>query len=378
MIALWLAATIPVATPQIVVSGKRLEAAYAECVARRCTPLRDAQASIAWAEKLFRDGKYVPAKQVLANAVARERGFAKTDPKPVAALYEAFATVALQDGDKELYRRAVSGQVQTLRANLPPTDPAAIDAGLVLGDMWTKLGNIPAADAAYRAAERQARSRGQTIAALSAALRRVWLATLMGRQSEANRLLNEVVADPAAQDPAIRAIVPVVRLRLAAKGADDAETSRLIAALPKGDAKALPILVWSPPYKETASASAEDAALRFGRISPSAPRSSELDPIQWADVGFWIRPNGRTEDVEVLRGSPDRGWAKPILSQIVARRYAEQAASASGEGLYRVERFTLRGSYQVPIGSLIRRRSGAKRLEMLDLTEQSGIADPTS
>lgn len=137
------------AETDIVVTGKRLDDANAECIARRCLPLRDAQVSIAWAERALRNGDYLAAKRGLAAAIARNRGFAAVAPKPVAALYEAYGTVTLQEGDLAAYKRAVGAQARTLREHLPPSDPAVIGAGLALGDMWLKAGSTPDAQAAY-------------------------------------------------------------------------------------------------------------------------------------------------------------------------------------------------------------------------------------
>lgn len=142
----------------IVVTGQRLEQAHRRCAARQCTPLEDARASIAHAEALFRKGQYQPAKRLLATATARNRDRAATAPRPVAALYEACATVSLHEGDLVRHRGAVADQVRTLRDHLPADDPSVMDGVLVLGDMWLKLGNAAQAERAYRGAPADARS----------------------------------------------------------------------------------------------------------------------------------------------------------------------------------------------------------------------------
>ncbi|MDR6789752.1 hypothetical protein J2Y58_003127 [Sphingomonas sp. BE138] len=70
MIGLFLLAAVQTASTDIVVSGQRLDEAFAQCEARRCTPLRDAQVSVAKDEQLIRDGRYLKAKRRLADAVA--------------------------------------------------------------------------------------------------------------------------------------------------------------------------------------------------------------------------------------------------------------------------------------------------------------------
>jgi hypothetical protein len=102
------------------------------------------------------------------------------------------------------------------------------------------------------------------------------------------------------------------------------------------------------------------------------PRSMDFIPLRWIDVGFWIRPDGRVEEAEVLRGSSARDWAKPVIASVADRRYAPFAAEMGDTGQYRVERFTLTAEKMVPIGSLIARRAGPLELRQLDITRNAG------
>jgi hypothetical protein len=139
MIALFFALSLQAATPDIVISGRQLSEAYAACVEQGCPPLRDAQASIAFAEQQFRDGAYLKARHTLMRAISRNKRHAATDPKPVSALYEAYATVSLHDGDLDAFKSAVGEQVRTLRDNLPANDPAVVAAAFATGDMWLAM-----------------------------------------------------------------------------------------------------------------------------------------------------------------------------------------------------------------------------------------------
>ncbi len=366
MLTLFLAVTAQAAISDVVVSAKRLEDASVACRKGACTPLRDAQVSIAWAEHQFRQGAYVRAKRTLADALGRNRRHAATAPRPVAALYEAYATVSLQEGDMRAYRLGTGGRARTLQANLPANDPEIPHAELALGDMWVKLGDVRSADLAYQSTENRARARGQHTAALVAALRRVWLASARGAVGRAETLLAEAARQQGASDATIQAILPVVRLRLAAHRSDDAEVARQIGVLSR-TTTVRPQLVWAPNY----TTKLQNEGSREGApdiISADNVRSSDLSPIKWADVGFWIRPDGRTAEIEVLRGTPGRGWLPPVINQIAARRYTSTAGDAFSEGSYRIERFSFRGTYVVPVGSLIRRRAGPPELEVLDLT----------
>ncbi|MDV3481927.1 hypothetical protein [Sphingobium yanoikuyae] len=90
---------VQAASPDIVVTGQRLVEEQAKCVRGECTPLRDAQATIALAEQQFRDGEYVHAKGLRAGAISRNKGRGAEAPRAVAAIYEAMATVSLHEGD---------------------------------------------------------------------------------------------------------------------------------------------------------------------------------------------------------------------------------------------------------------------------------------
>lgn len=378
MIGLLFLAALQATPDDVVVSGQRLDEAYAACRVGRCTPLRDAQVSVAKAEQLVRDGRYLDAKRLLASAVARNRDQAASAPKPVAALYEAFATVSWQEGDQDAYRRAVNGQVRTLREHLPSDDPAVVDTGIALGDMWMKLGNFQSAGAVYEATEQRAREAKQEATAVSAAIHLAWLAVAQRRSQDARAILTRIEQSPIATDPEVRGVLPIIRMRIAVDERDDAAVDRFVTEIAAQDARHAPRLVWAPALKASAAQSASKDARRWNDRDPMLAHSSEVRGISWVDIGFWVRPNGRTDQVEVLRGTRGTAWARPVLNQIGERRYTVSAGPDAGAGAYRVERYTLRGDYQRPIGSLIRRRAGVPAIEMLDLTDGSKKPQPVT
>ena len=385
LLALMLALQAP--SGDVTVTGQRLERVHDQCRQGRCTPLRDAQASIAWAEAQFRDGKYVAAKAVLRGAAERNKRHAATDPKPVSAIYEAYATVAWQEGDQDVYRDATAARVRTLRDNLPADDVYVRGAALALGDMWLRVRQPLEAQRAYEQAERDAVASGHGDVALRARLARAGVRRLFGDRAGAAALLASADTLPGAGEPSRRATIRATASRLAAgatarggSGDDAAGVDRVAAEVGQAG-MAQPVLVWAPPYPLDAS----DGARGVGRsatgglgglVVADGPRGSDLDGIRWADIAFRILPDGRTADVEVLRGSTDRGWTAPYLTQIVGRRYATRPAGTDDPAAARVERFTLRANYAVPIGSLIRRRAGPGKLEILDLSD--GVARVTA
>ena len=375
MFALFLLAQA--ASPEIVVTGQRLVEEQAKCVRGECTPLRDAQATIALAEQDFRDGEYVKAKALLAAAISRNKDKGAQAPRAVAAIYEALATVSLHEGDQDDYRRAVAGQVKTLRDNLPADDVAVQAAATALGDMWIKLRDYRQAETTFRGIEEEALAQGQPYAAMMAGMKRVWLAAARGRAREATAMLDKLEQRPIAQEPGFRTALRVVRLRLAVRAGDDATITRLAGTI-GAEQGGPPVLIWQPSYSDSV-AEARNNARAFGGVDAMEPRGADLAPIQWVDVGFWIRPDGRTEDVEILRGSPSHGWAPAILQQIAGRRYVAVAWQGDGDaaGNYRIERITPKYEYAVPKGSLIRRRLPASGFEVLDLTASEAAMPPS-
>ncbi|MDF0489001.1 hypothetical protein PX554_12730 [Sphingomonas sp. H39-1-10] len=362
----------------IVVTGQRLVEAQEECARGGCSPLRDAQTTIALAEVKFREGAYVEAKHLLATAISRNRNKAAEAPRPVAALYEAYATVALHDGDQTTYRRAVANQVQTLRENLPANDPSVVSAATALGDMWIELGNYRQADATYRRIEDDALDAGQAKQAMLAGMKRVWLAAAMGKKADSSRKLNELEARPIAKESGFKTALRVLRLRLAVREENGADITKRIRELGQGE-DAEPVLIWAPPYQLDAAAAANANARKFSLSDAVDIRSTDWDGNQWVDIGFWIRPDGHTAEAEILRGSRSQSWAKSALNQIARRRYTISGADTERqmeEGVYRVERFTRKSEYITPKGSLIKRRVAVGGFEVLDLTKDP--KDPPS
>jgi tetratricopeptide (TPR) repeat protein len=279
------------APADIVITGKRLVEAQQQCATGGCTPLRDAQATIALAETQFRAGNYLLSKRLLADAVSRNKNNESVAPKPVAALYEAYATVALHEGDQETCRSAVAGWVRTLKTYLPPDDGAVIAATTALGDMWLKLRQFRRAEISYRSAERDALQAGQPRAAMLAGMRLAVFNASVGKKAAALRQLDDLAERPIATEPGFATALRVLRFRIAARDADEGEITRLVRDLNE-KTRAEPLLLWGPPYELDQVASPNDVSRRMGDRDAIVRSSGEHDALQWADVGFWIRPDG--------------------------------------------------------------------------------------
>lgn len=359
-----------VQTPAIVVQGERLSQALQQCEAGQCTVRRDAQVSIASAEKLFRDGEYLKAKLLLARAIARNRRHEATSPKLVSSLYEAYATVSLHDGDESAFRRGTRQQVRILREHLPADDPAVVAKATALSDMWLKLRDYRQAKLSYEAAEQQAERAGQAEMAALAAIRIAWLTATSGHRAAARTMLDAIARRPVASTGDLPDVIAVMRFRFDASSLSEEELLRRARSI-GGAYRKTPLLVVNPAYDFTDSADVNTAASRFQLVTPIPILSSDISSVQWVDVGFWIRPDGRTDEVEILRGMRSESWARSIVRQVEGRIYSSVSPTPDGKGatgMYRVERVTLRQRYQVPVGSLIPRRVSVGGVETLDLT----------
>lgn len=358
----------------IVVTGRRLAEAHERCVQGGCAPLLDAQTTVSFAEEKFGEGDYRTAKHALARAISRNKTKAAEAPRAVAALYEAFATVALHEGDAQAYRHAMAKQVGLLRTHLPPDDEAVVASTTWLGDMWAKLNKPDLANNSFRLAEQQALQSGIEPAIIRTGIKRAWYLAAVHKNAEALAKLDEVAARPGASDPDVQTVLQVLRLRIAARDSDDERVDELIARVTIDDLEE-PVLLWAPPYERDPVWEGNQTALQMGFIEPNATtRSSDYSGIKWADVGFWIRPDGRTSDIEILRSTPSPTWTAPVFKQIAGRRYAPDPRNAHGaieQGRYRVERFTQQTRYTTPIGSLISRRVATGDVEVVDLTARS-------
>ncbi len=86
---------------------------------------------------------------------------------------------------------------------------------------------------------------------------------------------------------------------------------------------------------------------------------------KWIDVGFWIRPDGRVEALEIVRRRGGASWAEPLLRSIRGRRYA----ASDGASTYRLERYTYTSGYnEYGSGTRTATRSPRARVEYFDLS----------
>ncbi|HEY0411830.1 MAG TPA: hypothetical protein VGD66_01655 [Allosphingosinicella sp.] len=356
----------------IVVTGIRLGDArqqLEQCLARKCPPLEDIKATLQYAEALFTAGNYDEASAVLQRSVGRNHGHADRYPVGVAGLYRALGRVSMHQGEGDRARSAAYGVVRSLQAGLPAEDARILGGKLEAADTQASLGDGDGADRLYREVADKARRIGRPDLAATAEVRRGLLLHRLG-YSDGRALLEKVaaLADPRTRTQQLAARVVLARIDRDAGKADS--TQRLLAEL-RAFGLRKPALVYAPPI-DVPRAGTMAFAPAGGDGMPKRGVAS-MTPTEgfdyWADVGFWITPEGRVQEAEILRAKGPREWLQPVLSSIAGRIYAPAAGAA--EATYRVERFSYTSLMETQTGTRIATHSAQGRIESLDITAEA-------
>lgn len=366
----------PAASDPIVVTGTRLgdhRAALAACLARNCPPDEDIDASAALAEALFVDGDYHEARTVLRQSIGRNRDQAARYPEPVSELYRANGRVARHlglDGDA---RRSARETLAALQAGLPQEDHRHFTARLEVAESLIAFGDYNAARSELGRLASIARQAGRADVALAAEIRSLW-ATHLATPDDPRIIarLTRIAEAADSQQPAAAVGARLMLARIYRDRGDSARSEAIMTELARVSARRL--LLHSPPYElvvreirsnlspAAAQAGSSQAPSTLDLIRPL--RISDNFEDRWIDVGFWIAPDGRVRDLEIVRHSSSPDWADPLLSSIRGRIY-----SASDRGAtYRLERYSYTAGFEARTGSHIPQRSPQARVEYLDLT----------
>ncbi len=356
----------PAPTDDIVVVGHRAEQALADCLKRNCPPAQEVEASLQASVEQFSAGRYVDARRTLQTAIRRNRGHAAELPGPVSSLYATLATVAEHEGDSTLWRTSARNNVLVLRQHLGQTDPATLTEELSFADNILGLGDTALADRMYHAAQRRALDTGRRDLAAGAAFRRAWVAMLRERYDQVERYATEAVDIAGPGDRAMAELRDILRTRIAVRKGDKGAVDALAARLRQSPAEA-PVLLFSRPVENI---NPRDIS---GSIVLNSNNWNDSN-IRFADVGYWIRPDGKTAEPEILQTSGLGQWENGILRQVAERRYAPLTLEAGSPGTYRIDRFTVRATMGVPLGSRIRQRMGPLTVHIVDLTETEAMA----
>jgi hypothetical protein len=380
----------------IVITGHRLsdlKRSLQECLARQCPPDQDIAASLALAEEQFVGGAYADARTTLHGSLSRNKGRAKDYPEPVAGLYRADSRIAAHLGAGDDYRFGTFSIVDSLKAGLPADDPRILAAQVEVGDMMARFGRVDEAVQQYHEIAARAHKLGLANVEGSARLRVVALYCSIAEQNEQAKIAYLGQARDAAKslardpNPAIKTYANAASLLVArstAKGGGDDAINALTSLYRQLDGPAIkPALVYQPPLKGLGGP--YDGSIKA--LDWSAINNGTLIG-QWADITFWVKPDGSVSDVDVLRGgigglSGERKanpkfnpvWTIPLVNQIAGRRYTPLATDANAPGVLRVERYTFT-AFQTPTQNSRLLSSGVPRYEMLDLSTDPSPGAP--
>ncbi len=357
----------PLQRDEIVVVGVKLKDLKAEverCEAGGCSVREDVVATVRYAEAEFRAGNYHDARTALGKAVSRTKRRADSDPFAVAELHTARATVAWHFGDQRDALRATAATSRLLDRHAPDSVNALL-ARMRLIQAQFQLDGPSTNIAQIKWLAERAKAASQPLVAMRADISRATMLHRINRREEARALLASIKANDHPRGAGLRLAAEITEMRLALRDGDTGAVDRLIARLSDEQKSIGPLLVWSP---EMPAPDGGDSASANGRVMQVQGHSSDLMHLRWVDIGYQIGPDGRVEDVQILRGSPRAIWARPLVEVIAQRRYTPAADTDDLAGRYRVERYTLTGNFITPTGSLIRRRAGTPRFERIDLT----------
>jgi len=351
--------------PDVVVVGRSLEetrAALRACVARRCPPKEDIDASLAHAENQFLVGDFKGARGTLTSSRGRNKRFAKELPVPVAELLRVDALVGSMVGERDYARIGTIDSVSALKAGLPRDDPRISAQRLLVAAVFAREGRIETAVNMCDAVAARAAEMGWGALQGEAMFR---AAALYGMASTVDQMFN---GEAQKRLRALEALdVPGARPYV-----DAAVLIQVKLAEMRGDRKAL------------ATAQARARTMRVDRpillIAPradlqAASSGGGVQPVfdtrdQWVDLSYVIAPDGHVRDLqEIGRGARASGrWIEVAREVIAKREYVPLDQPASGPGLDQLERAVLVSDLAPALETRIRANRGAPRIQFVNLT----------
>lgn len=335
------------------------------------------------------------ARDTLKAALSRNKRYAKEYPEPVSDLWRADSRIAAHMGAGDDYRSDTFEMVDALKAGMPDNDPRVISARIEVGDMMARFGQVDDAVGQYNQVARRAHDLGLYQLEGTARLRGVVLYSTLAQTNSQMFALYFGAARDAARDiakqttPQLKLFATVADMlieRIAAKKGDSSAVDRMIGIMrAQPNAGGAPALLYEPPIRGF-------GGLYDGSIPAVIwTKINSKDLIgQWADIAFWVQPDGRVRDVEVLRGgiggltgprkpNPrfDSVWTIPLIRQISGRRYAPLPGGAGGGDILRVERYSFTAWLTSSTNSRVP-ASGTPRYEMIDLSVDPPAATTTN
>ncbi len=358
----------------IVVTARSLKetaADLASCLARKCLPDQDVKATLAHAENQFVQGDYKAARSTLLKSVGRNNDAAKQYPVPVSDLQRANARIAAQLGEGDSYRLSTLESRDALKAGLPQDDPRILASSIEVGEMRARLGYREEAQRIFRDIAKEAEAKGLTRIQWAAQVRQAFLlsgSSSLDDNKQARELLNKLAETPGDQAAGLRLSAKVMLARDERKGSGEEATKALIAEYAKSGATKRPTILYAPKINLSSLKKRPTTGLTLSQMA-----TDNFDK-QWIDVGFWITPDGKIQDAEVLRKSgKENAWAEAVLKSINDRIYAPLKREPGDPGVYAVERYTFTSLMEDRTGTRVNQRSATGRIERIDLTPDQVI-----
>lgn len=383
--------------PVIIVKGKSLRQTLADlesCLARNCPPNEDIDATLAHAENLFVEGDYNESTKIINQSIKRNKKFSSEYPFEVADLYHSNGNVLQHLGDVQKSTHAMIKMRDILAENVPDDIRSILTAELSVASARLKGDSRTDAKRIYRRIYQEAIRNNLPDLANFARLSElnIDIGNAIGNDNQKIKKdvrdkINEYIADIG--DPtnnfsiAMEILLARVNLSLHQDdndgdlAAEDNISEDLIKSYARSLSSNRPILISSDPLNlsDILQELVNENALTFDK-NTGLPNNEATDDFtdRWADLGFYITPDGKVEDVEVLRLEGRDTWLNPIKKSILSRVYAPIFNPNTNEtdGQYIVERYTYTSNssnLETRGGSFIRRRSSVPIVRRLDLTE---------
>lgn len=357
----------PKADKDVVVTARRLadtERDLAECLARKCPPEEDIAATLAHAENQFIAGDYAGARRTLLASRHRNARFAKTFPVQVSNLLRANARLASLNGLADQARVGTIDTLDALKRGLPHDDARVLLQQIEVGDAFAKQGRLEAATDFYGQVAERAHKLGLVVVEGDALFRAAGLLAAVASvrpeySDDAKRAMERVTntTDPALQP--FRDGVILLEAQLAAKAGKKDAIDKAVERF-RGRPGKKPMLLYAPPIDPGPRPDKSTAVFQV--------RGDNI--AEWADVSFWIGPDGKVRDIEVLRQSKNLSgaWLATATKALAGRRYAPLGMDPSSPGLLRIERYSFVSDLVPAIDSRIPIHSPHGRVEITDLT----------
>lgn len=354
------APSVSASTPQgndIVVVARNGQAELEACVARDCPPDQEIKAALVVASRAFLAGDYSGARHVLLKTRGRTAKFDAAYPVAVSDLHRALNTMGNLDGRPDAARMSAFDATAALRAGLKPDDPLILLQRLDTASQLARETRIIAARQIYDDVVKRANKAGYPGVEAQAMFQAASLYTALasvdpGYRDAATQWVNRLEKRREPEFAPFREGIALVKLQIAATQARGKRGAVLANAKPLASREAFLL---------------DEPAVTF---SVSDPRFATVaggnNRPEWADVAFWVQPDGSVRDLTVIgrSSSPPGSWLATKTEAVAKRRYAP----FTGAAIYRVERYSMVYSFGLQTGSHMPSRSARGLLNTTDVT----------